>query len=246
MSIGYKCAKPVQILSESNVAKIHEGTLDILKEYGVKFDDPEALQILDQAGCHVDKRKSIVKFPPKIIEEALKTKPDVFYLKGRNPKYDLKFSGSEVYFTNHGAPQIIDFDSGRPKVASLDDVRKIVTIIDALEDYHACFTTAMNLSDKPVGMLREWIAAQAYRYTEKSTIGTSLKGCPKWMIRMAEAVGVTLMGATCTSSPLVCGEDVPGHHRIYKGRSSGLCSGRQRSWRYSPCHSRRHIGCPKC
>ena len=51
MSIGYKCAKPVQILSESNIPKIHEATLNILKEYGVKFDDPEALQILDQASC---------------------------------------------------------------------------------------------------------------------------------------------------------------------------------------------------
>lgn len=118
----------------------------------------------------------LVKFPLKIIEEAFKKKPDVFYLKGRNPKYDLKFSGEEVYFTNHAAPKIIDFDSGKPKVATLDDVGKLVTIIDALEDYHACFTTAMNLADKPFEIFRERISAHTFRHTEKSTIGTSLKG----------------------------------------------------------------------
>jgi trimethylamine--corrinoid protein Co-methyltransferase len=206
MSIGYKCKQPLNILTDAEVAQIHEGTLDVLKNCGVKFQDNEALAILGEAGCQIDKNEMLVKFPTKIIEEAMKKKPAFFFLKGRNPKYDLKFSGDEVYFTNHAAPQIIDLDTGEPRIATIKDVDKLVTIIDALEDYHACFTTAMSLSDKPVQIFREWISAETFRHTEKSTIGTALKGCPKWMIRMAEAVGETLMGATCSSSPLVCGE----------------------------------------
>jgi len=139
----------------------------------------------------------LARFPAKIVEESLKKKPDVFYVKGRNPKYDLKFSGDEVYFTNRSAPKIVDWDTGKPKVATVEDVDKLVTIIDALEDYHACFGIAMGLADKPAEVFREWVTAEVFRYTEKSTIGTALKGCPKWMIRMGRGCGGDVDGYQC-------------------------------------------------
>ena len=206
MSIGYKCKNPIKLLSNQEVEQIHEGTLEILRDCGVKFEDEEALKILSEAGCQVDRDTMLVRFPVKVVEEALKQKPDIFDLKGRNPKYDLKFSGEEVYFTNHSAPRIMDWRTGKPRAATLEDVDKWVTIIDALEDYHACFSTATSLADKPVEVFREFILAEIFRFTEKSTIGTSLKGCPKWIIRLAEVVGEKLMATTSSSSPLVCPE----------------------------------------
>jgi len=208
VGIGYKCRNPLKILSDDEVERIHERTLEVLKDCGVRFEDEEALKILGEGGCQIDREKMLARFSAKIVEESLKKKPDVFYVKGRNPKYDLKFSGDEVYFTNRSAPKIVDWDTGKPKVATVEDVDKLVTIIDALEDYHACFGIAMGLADKPVEVFREWVTAEVFRYTEKSTIGTALKGCPKWMIRMAEVVGETLMGTSASSSPLVCGEEM--------------------------------------
>ena len=206
MGIGYRCKNPMKVLTDDEVVRIHEKTLEVLKECGVKFEDAEALKILEGAGCEVDGKSGLVKFPVPILEEAMGKKPDTFYLRGRNPRYDLKFSGDEVYFTNHAAPKIVDWDTGEPKTATLEDVNKMVTLIDALEDYHACFGTAMSLSDKPAEVFREWVQASIFRHTEKSTIGTALKGCAKWMVEMAAVVGETIMGCSCSSSPLVCGE----------------------------------------
>jgi trimethylamine--corrinoid protein Co-methyltransferase len=208
MGIGYKSKKLMKVLSNNEVERVHEGTLEVLKDCGVRFEDEEALKILGEAGCQVDRDRMMVKFPVKIVEESLKKKPDTFYLKGRNPKYDLKFSGEEVYFTNHACSQIVDWNTGKPKIATLDDVTRMITIIDALENYHACFETAAILADKPIEVTREWIRAETFRNTEKSATAGSLKGTRKWLIRMAEVVGETMQACTCSSSPLVCGEDM--------------------------------------
>lgn len=176
MGIGYRCESPMKVLTDQEVVRIHEKTLEVLVECGVKFEDAEALKILGDAGCEANGKSGLVRFPVPILEEAMAKKPDGFYLRGRNPKYDLEFSGGEVYFTNHAAPKIVDRDTGEPRKATLEDVDKMVTLIDALEDYHACFGTAMSLSDKPPEIFREWVQASIFRHTEKSTIGTALKG----------------------------------------------------------------------
>lgn len=105
MGIGYRCESPMKVLTDQEVVRIHEKTLEVLMECGVKFEDPEALKILGDAGCEVNGKSGLAKFPVPILEEAMAKKPNAFYLRGRNPKYDLKFSGGEVYFTNHAAPQ---------------------------------------------------------------------------------------------------------------------------------------------
>ena len=141
-----------------DVARIHQGSLEVLRDCGIKFEHPEALNILGEGGCSVDKVKMLVTFPTRIVEQYLKKIPETVYLKARNPKYDLKFSGDEVYFVNHAAPQMVDLETGKRRLQKLEDVTQLVTVIDALEDYHGCFLPAISLADKPpeVAMLDDF------------------------------------------------------------------------------------------
>ena len=68
MGIGYRCENPIKMLTDEEVVRIHEKTIEVLRECGVKFEDAEALRILEDAGCEVDGKSGLVKFPVSILE----------------------------------------------------------------------------------------------------------------------------------------------------------------------------------
>lgn len=215
MTIGYKARNPINILNSDDISRIHEGSLNVLRDCGVKFEHPEALTLLAEAGCEVDREKMVVRFPVGIVEESLKKIPDCFTLKARNSEYDLKFSGSEVYFANTAAPSMVDLRTGQRRLQALADVTQLVTVIDALKDYHACFLPAITLADKPPDVSMQWINAEMFRRTEKTTIGASFGDSPQWVVRMAEAVGETVMGCSGPVPPLTYPKDMANGLIIY-------------------------------
>ncbi len=46
--------KPIEVLREEQVEKIHEASLEVLENLGLEFLSDEALSILDAAGADVD------------------------------------------------------------------------------------------------------------------------------------------------------------------------------------------------
>ena len=46
--------RPVEPLNEEGIAAIHDGAMRILEEIGIEFLNPEALEILREAGCTID------------------------------------------------------------------------------------------------------------------------------------------------------------------------------------------------
>ena len=57
-----------QVLSENECCRIHEESLKILKDTGIKVETPQGRQILKQAGALVDENTKIVKFPKNLVE----------------------------------------------------------------------------------------------------------------------------------------------------------------------------------
>ncbi len=51
--------------------KLHAATLDVLRTTGVSMDCDEALDILYDGGCWVNKKTRIVKFPEHIVTRAI-------------------------------------------------------------------------------------------------------------------------------------------------------------------------------
>ena len=46
---GYTVSKPINILSDDQVERIHYSTLEVLERTGVKFENDKALEILEGA-----------------------------------------------------------------------------------------------------------------------------------------------------------------------------------------------------
>jgi trimethylamine--corrinoid protein Co-methyltransferase len=125
----------LEILSAEDVRKVHEATLWIIQNVGVKFPSQRALSIWQEAGASVDLDRMIVKAPPGLIESALKTCPPTYSLAARDPSQDLPLDGHHVYLGTDGCGvEVLDIDTGVRRTSSLKDVEDIARIGDALEE----------------------------------------------------------------------------------------------------------------
>ena len=85
----------IQVLSEEERARIHEASLDILENTGVRVETAQGRRILKEAGALVDEASKTVRFPLRLIEEALKSVSTDFILGARRPGVDLKMNGGD-------------------------------------------------------------------------------------------------------------------------------------------------------
>ena len=134
---GFENKDPLKYLSEYEIKRIHDASLEVLETCGINFEDEEARKVLSDSGCIVDNETGRVKIPAHLVEKTLKLCPGSFTQKSRVPDYDLRFELSNVFFANHSAPYFRDIDTGERKIPSLKEVGDLVLLLDALENIHA-------------------------------------------------------------------------------------------------------------
>jgi trimethylamine--corrinoid protein Co-methyltransferase len=130
-----ECQKvKIRLFSRAELEAVHWATLDVLERTGVRVYSEKCLRILEEAGCKVDYKKQSALIPSEIVEEALRRKKRAFRLCARNPKYYLKLDGKHIYITTDGSGvNTLDFESGKRRASTKDDIAKSATIADALD-----------------------------------------------------------------------------------------------------------------
>src|SRR5208337_3619096 len=63
--------EPIRVLSMAEMERIHEGALHVLERVGMRFESARALAYLRKAGCAVDEQSRVVKFPKRVVQEAV-------------------------------------------------------------------------------------------------------------------------------------------------------------------------------
>jgi trimethylamine---corrinoid protein Co-methyltransferase len=145
----------LEILSLEDILRIHEATLYLLENVGVKFPSPRALDIWAQAGAQVDFDKMIVKAKAGLIESALKHCPPQYALAARDPQQDLPLDGNHVYLGTDGCGvEVLDLVDGVRRMSCLQDVREIAWIADATEQiaFHWVPVSAQDVSAQTRGL----------------------------------------------------------------------------------------------
>jgi trimethylamine---corrinoid protein Co-methyltransferase len=123
------------ILSEENLLKIEAAADRILAETGIEFrDDPIALDHWRRAGAHVE--GLLVKFPPGLLRELLKTAPATFTQHARNPANSVEIGGKSVVFSPaYGSPFVMDLDRGR-RFGTLEDFHNFIKLAQSSPNFH--------------------------------------------------------------------------------------------------------------
>lgn len=122
------------LLTQEQVEKIHDASLDVLEETGMKVRFEPARELFKNHGCSVEGER--VRFPRAIVEKYRKMMPPSFTFYARDPKFDKTIpQDSPVIVTASSAPDIIDPVTGRERRAESIDIARIAHLINELPGY---------------------------------------------------------------------------------------------------------------
>jgi len=143
----------LQAFSNDELDDIHHATLEVLEKTGVFIANDEALDIFDGAGAKVDRKKKIVKIPPYLVEEAIRSAPSKILLAARDSKYDKVLEAGRVHFTNFSEGiQVIDPYTGERRSPVKTDLANAAKVVDYLDDIDVC-EKAVGSSDVPQAVM---------------------------------------------------------------------------------------------
>jgi trimethylamine--corrinoid protein Co-methyltransferase len=150
----------LKYLSDSHIEEIHEGSLDILENTGIKVELEEGLRALDKAGAKVDHQTGRARIPRELVARGLETLPREFAYAARNPEKDCLIEpGGQLYSRTAGSPDfIIDIDTDEWRAVTVADVLEIYTVMDACDGISiltAAFAQEWPKLGRDILMLRE-------------------------------------------------------------------------------------------
>ena len=124
--------KVLRLLSEDDLNRIHEASLHIMEEKGIRFVTKEALDIFKKAGFKIE-NEDIVKFPPDFVMDAIKKVPQSFVRRGLDPKYDIAVGDGTLSMGGGSLPlYVVDPDTYSRRKATSEDMVKFTRLVDAL------------------------------------------------------------------------------------------------------------------
>jgi len=124
----------LKVLDEEEIKTIHNQTLDILSQVGIKVELKKMRNLLEDRGCDVDENKKLVRFRPDFVEECLKKAPREFILCGADPNMEWKICPETQIFGGLGTPiNIYDLESGEYRQTTLQDVTDHLILFDHLD-----------------------------------------------------------------------------------------------------------------
>ncbi|MCI0475336.1 MAG: trimethylamine methyltransferase family protein, partial [Anaerolineales bacterium] len=132
--------------------KIHDTTMRVLEEFGIAFNHDESVEVLERAGCDVDRDAipaPLVKFPRGLVLEQIAKVPREFTMHARNPKNSVVIGGNHMALAPvYGPPNVQDLDKGR-REATIHDYRNFVKLAQVVPDIHNAGGTVVEPNDEP-------------------------------------------------------------------------------------------------
>lgn len=125
-----------ELLTTQQIEQIHEASLEILQEVGLKVRFKPARELFEKHGCLTSADSEIVKLPRAVVEKYRRMAPPSFTFHGRDPKFDRTIPrDSPVIVTASSAPDIIDPVTGIERRAESGDIARIAHLINELPGY---------------------------------------------------------------------------------------------------------------
>jgi len=130
-SIPVTCRR--NVLDDNGVGLIDRGAIEILERTGVAVRSEKAQKMLADAGCEVDKKSAIVKFPESLVMEMSRKNDRCVTFYGRTRMHDAKLDGEHTYVCSDGnGTMALDFETRERRESKKSDVARSAFVADAL------------------------------------------------------------------------------------------------------------------
>jgi len=149
-----------EVLTQDEIEAIYFSSLRVMEETGVRCYNPEAVDILQANGAHVED-KSLVKVPSWMVDRARSTLPAKVTLVGtpdQNGKrnYRMDLIKNSAYFGNGSdTPFTIDPYTHKRRRALYKDVKNLATISEAMPNIDFIMSLGIT-QDTAVGTYDRW------------------------------------------------------------------------------------------
>lgn len=137
-------------LSPEQITTLHNASLKIMTQTGLRFSDQEALDLFKKAGSRISDG-DLVFIDPKLVEWALECAPKNIMIYDRNGQESMHLGSDRCYYgVGSDCAYLYDIKSGVRRRAKKRDVKDGIHLVDALENID--FAMSMVLpEDVPVG-----------------------------------------------------------------------------------------------
>jgi trimethylamine---corrinoid protein Co-methyltransferase len=141
--------KYVELLTEAEVRRTHEASLEVLETVGILAHFAPAREVFKKHGCIVE--GETVRFPAEVVEKYRKMAPPSFTFRGRDPQYDRTIpDDGPIVVTGSSAPNVVDPVTGVERRATSADIANIAHLINELPGFDV-FSISTLADDAPEG-----------------------------------------------------------------------------------------------
>lgn len=137
--VSRSAALRLQVFGDADLDDIHRGTLEVLERTGVFVESTEALDVMADGGCRVDRETRTAKIPPYVVDDAIRSAPPTVRLCGRVPENDVVLEGGRVGFTNFSAGIMVkdprDAAYRESTTQDVADLARMTDYLDAIDTY---------------------------------------------------------------------------------------------------------------
>ncbi len=144
--------EPLRLLSDDQVAAIHDSAVRFLAEEGIRLTFDEARQVLVDAGAATsDDEDLMVRFDPDAVAAAVESAPSIIELHAPNPDRNLTIGGRSVAFVPvAGPPFVSDRHRGR-RTGSMEDQENFLRLTQSF-DVMAAAAPCVEPTDIPLNV----------------------------------------------------------------------------------------------
>jgi len=190
----------IQFLSDEEVKRLHDQSLQILKEIGMRLPHEEALDLMSQNGAEIVDG-DVVRIPERLVAAAIESVPKrkEVTLYGRDPKHDVTFEKHEPALACMTmAVNVIDPHTRQKRSATNDDLAALTRMADQLA--HIRVNGGLVTPQEVPGEFNDW-------YTWATTIKNTTKHITGGML-----------GARCVQDAAKMGALALGDERLFRER----------------------------
>ena len=127
---------PMEIISADQVESIHDASLKILRDIGIRVESKTALKLLKDVRAEVDWDTQHVRFDPDLINELVSGLPEEFTIHARNPAKTVTMGKNSIVFATVCGPSFVtDIDRGR-RAGTKVDMEDFVKLSGSLNVFH--------------------------------------------------------------------------------------------------------------
>jgi len=180
----------MSVLSGLDREMVHEKTVKILKETGVRVETDLGREYLRKAGAEVDENTKIVRIPRKLLEDSIEAAPKKFSLGARRPGWDLGMNeGNCSLLIDGSAVEVIDHRTRERRIPTSSDWFDATRVTDAIDEFGSYWgmVDQSDVEDSLPETINHWI--QIFKnFSKHVQDASSTADESAWLLEILEVV----------------------------------------------------------